>query len=232
MKSWAELAAERRRVLAEGSRAPSASARGALPDVKRGKPAKQPSMEEVPRQQIEIPSTFGTLGTFDIWHGGGNATRSEVVSPLPGSSLNNAQNAVPGPLPDPADLIERIAILEHAGTPMEDAEVQILDEAGFPSWQAYVDALATRLRCQIEAAQVPTARPLARHWQALALHSLGFLTSPWWPLACRLGWALIDLFGVRLDAPLVRLEDWGLAIAPAFRGLAHTRLVELTCEGA
>ena len=91
-----------------------------------------------------------------------------------------------------------------------------------------MDALANSLAVQIEAAQVPTARLLAplAPWPYIPLA----LTSPWWPLACRLGWALIDLFGVRLDAPLVRLEDWGLAIA-GIQGLAHTRLVELTGEG-
>jgi hypothetical protein len=222
MKSWAELAAERRRMLAGGSGAPSAAA---MPDVKHGNRAKQPSVAQVtPQEQIETRSTFGTVGTFDSRHGdGGN--RSEVVSPLLA-----VQDAVRGPLADPTDFIERIAILADAG--IEDAEVQALDEAGFQSWEAYADALATYVKGRIEAARAATTGPLGRHWHALAQHSLGFLSSPWWLLACRLGWSLVELFGVRLEAPLVRIDGWGLASAPALSSLTSTQLVELTGDAA
>ena len=74
--------------------------------------------------------------------------------------------------------------------------------------------------------------PLVRHWQGLIRHSLSFLASPWWLLACRHGWALVEVFGINGDAALVRVDGWGLAIAPALSSLPPTRLVELTCEGA
>src|SRR5262249_4897483 len=88
------------------------------------------------------------------------------------------------------------------------------------------------LRSKIVAAPAPNTGPMPRHWQALRRHSLGFLSSPWWPLACRLGWSVVELFGVRLEAPLIRIDGWGLAIAPALSSLPRTHLVELTGEGA
>jgi hypothetical protein len=135
------------------------------------------------------------------------------------------------PLPDPVNLAERAAILETNGAPREAAETQALQEAGFPSWEAYAVALAAQLTSKIEAAQAPSAGPLAHHWQALVRHSLSFLASPWWLLACQYGWALAEVFGVDCDAALVRVDGWGLAIAPALSSLPPTRLVELTCEG-
>jgi hypothetical protein len=130
------------------------------------------------------------------------------------------------------NLAERAAILETNGAPREAAETQALQEAGFPSWEAYAVALAAQLTSKIEAAQAPSAGPLAHHWQALVRHSLSFLASPWWLLACQYGWALAEVFGVDCDAALVRVDGWGLAIAPALSSLPPTRLVELTCEGA
>jgi hypothetical protein len=79
---------------------------------------------------------------------------------------------------------------------------------------------------------VPSAGPLVRHWQALVRHSLSFLGSRWWPLTCRHGWALTEVFGVDRDSPLVRMDAWGLAVAPALSSLEPARLVELTFEGA
>jgi hypothetical protein len=132
----------------------------------------------------------------------------------------------------PADLAERIAILENDGARRRDAEIQVLGEIGFTSWEAYAAALAANLKCNIEGAQVPSAGPLRRRWQALVRDSLSFLASPWWPLACRHGWSLIELFGVDSDAALVRVDGWGLAIAPALSSLPPTRLVDLNSEGA
>jgi hypothetical protein len=128
------------------------------------------------------------------------------------------------------DLAERAAILETNGAPREAAETQTLQEVGFPSWEAHAAALAARLRIQIGAvAGLRAASSLQRYWEALVRHSLGFLGSLWWPLTCRYGWALTEVFGVDRDATLVRVDGWGLAIAPALSSLPPTRLVELTC---
>jgi hypothetical protein len=130
------------------------------------------------------------------------------------------------------DLAERAAILEADGVPRKAADAEALQEAGFRSWDAYAVALAAQLKAKIQTAQAPSAGQLARHWQALVRHSLSFLASPWWPLACRHGWALTEVFGINCDAALVRVDSWGLAIAPALSSLPPTRLVELTGDVA
>jgi hypothetical protein len=107
-----------------------------------------------------------------------------------------------------------------------------LREAGLPSWEAYAAALAIHLKGKIEGARAPSTGPLVRHWQALVRHSLSFLASPWWPLACRHGWTLTELFGVDRVAALVRVDGWGLVIAPALSSLPPSQLVGLTSEGA
>jgi len=129
-------------------------------------------------------------------------------------------------------LAERTAILEADGVSREEAEALALTEAGFPSWHLYAVSLAAQLKAKIEEAQAPSAGPLVRYWQVLVRHSLSFLASPWWPLACRHGWALAEVFGIDCDAPLVRIDAWGLAIAPALSCLPPTRLIELNCEEA
>lgn len=237
MKSWPELAAERRRACADASLTPPAPPTEKVPELRAECGSSSLVAEacqsalETTRQMSNVPSVpsssprqgevdevtpFGMFGTFGFRHEAESA----------------ADQLIPGALPDPMDLAERAAILQANGMPREAAETEALQEAGFLSLEAYAATLAAQLKGNIEAALAPTTGSLARHWQALRGHSFGFLASAWWPLACRLGWSLIELFGIRLEAPLVRVEAWGLAIAPALSRLARTHLIQLTGEGA
>ena len=119
------------------------------------------------------------------------------------------------------------------GAPQAEAETHALQQVGLPSWETYAATLAARLRTQVKAvAGHSAANRLERYWQVLGRHSLSFLGSRWWPLTCRYGWAITEVFGVDRVAPLARVDAWGLAVAPALSNLPPTRLVELTCEGA
>ena len=48
--------------------------------------------------------------------------------------------ARPETLPDPADLLERLAVLEADGMPRHEADRQALTEAGYSSWGALAAA--------------------------------------------------------------------------------------------
>jgi hypothetical protein len=237
MKSWPEFAAERRRALAEATRAPPAPPPEEVPELQperrsgsleaeacQAAPDAMRQMSNMPnvpsssprQREVDEVTPFGMFGTFGFRHGAESATGQ----------------LIPGALPDPMDLAERAAILEVNGVPREAAEIQALQEAGFPSWEVYAVALAAQLKGKIDAAHAPADGPLVHHWQGLVRHSLSFLASPWWLLACQHGWALSEMFGVHCDAALVRVDGWGLAVAPALSCLPPTRLVELTCKGA
>ena len=237
MKPWPELAAERRRALAATSRTLPAPPPEKVPELQRERRSSSLEAEacqaapDATRQMSNMPNVpsssprqgevdevtpFGMFGTFGFRHGAESA----------------AGQPIPGALPDPTDLAERAAILEANGMSREAAETQALREAGFPSWEAYAVALAAQLNGKIKAAQAPSAGPLVHHWQALVRHSLSFLASPWWLLACQYGWAFSEVFGVDCDAALVRVDGWGLAVAPALSSLRPTRLVELSCNRA
>ena len=247
MNSWAKLAAERRRATAEVSRSPTPPLEKAdklQPDPGSGGARATPGATRQMSNIPNVPNTFsfqgshqgdagevgpfGTVGAVGSWHVSQSAAHPDEEEP----SLNTVP-ASSGPLPDPLDLAERAAILEADGVHREAAETQALKEVGLSSWETYAATLGVRLRSQVETvAGFPPANRLQRYWQVLGRQTLSFLDSGWWPLTCRYGWALTEVFGVDRAAPLVRIDAWRLADAPALSSLPHTRLVELTCEGA
>jgi hypothetical protein len=119
------------------------------------------------------------------------------------------------------DVHERIGTLVASGVPQSTAEIAGLEELGYASWEAYAAVLGACVRARIEAAALtpptgPLTGPLERYWPALAKHSLAFLASPWWPLACRSGWSLMELFGLAFETKSGARLSW-----PRFRNADH-----------
>jgi len=74
---------------------------------------------------------------------------------------------------------------------------------------------------------VPPGDFPARRWDQLRRDAADFLASPWAMEAARLGWTILDLFGVDADLPYTRID--GLGIVPALDGC---KIVALSAEGA
>jgi hypothetical protein len=172
-----------------------------------------PKMPKTPK--IEPANIFGNFGNSGTAGGHENECDPTVDLaalwrwPLPDGPRID-------PLPDPADLLERAAVLEVDGMPRHEADNQVLGEVGFASWDALAGAWRDAIGHSIAALAPQGMKRLSiRHLARLTVATGEFCGSDHFPLALANGWAFEELFAVDSVAPLASLDRWGLIPALA-----------------
>ncbi|WP_133251546.1 hypothetical protein [Zavarzinia aquatilis] len=147
----------------------------------------RPKIENIPDTEPSKPSKAG----FEGFEGGASGLSEKIELGFEGfeGALKGAFEEFAAP--DPAEIVERAALMEDSGIP-----------------RGWADGLA-RL------ASMPPPEEWGRDWRSVRDGILRFAdrlaADPWAAKAHRLGWTAADLFGVNAAAPAARLDCRGAA---------------------
>ena len=170
-------------------------------------------------------------GTNLVHRGPRGALRPELIAKLKAhkpaivAELTSAE--VPR-APCPADVAERSAIIaEGDGCDRNIADRRALGEAGYGSWQAFVNAQQADIGAALDRLPVPCGRGGARLLEA----TRHFIVSPQFDEAIRCGWSLKRMFG--LDT-FVSLDEaaWGLSVGLALAPRNSDKIISIDEEAA